>query len=37
MSEYDAETPRLYLERLSMKHLEGFHTVRSSKESMIWS
>ncbi|KAH9224623.1 GNAT domain-containing protein [Leptodontidium sp. 2 PMI_412] len=34
---YDAETPRLWLERISEKHLQDFHLLWSSQESMIWS
>ncbi|KAK0110704.1 hypothetical protein ONS96_002303 [Cadophora gregata f. sp. sojae] len=34
---YDAETPRLWLERVSEQHLHDFHLLWSSKESMIWS
>ncbi|KAG4442046.1 hypothetical protein IFR05_002440 [Cadophora sp. M221] len=34
---YGAETPRLWLERISEKHLQDFHLLWSSKESMIWS
>lgn len=35
---YEAETPRLYLERLSEdKHLEDFHEQWNTDEGVIWS
>ncbi|KAF4637242.1 hypothetical protein G7Y89_g835 [Cudoniella acicularis] len=34
---FDAETPRLWLERVSEKHLQDFHEIWSSEETMIWS
>jgi len=38
MSTYAAETPRLYLERLSLsKHLDDFHELWNNDEAVLWS
>lgn len=34
---YPAETPRLYLERLSLKHLPDFHELWNNDEAVLWS
>ncbi|KAE9380022.1 acyl-CoA N-acyltransferase [Stipitochalara longipes BDJ] len=34
---YAAETPRLYLETLSLKHLEDFHEQWNNDEGVLWS
>ena len=34
---YAAETPRLYLERLSEKHLLDFHELWNNDEAVLWS
>lgn len=36
--QYAAQTPRLYLEPLSVdKHLEGYHSIYSNPSQLVWS